>query len=269
MEHHLLSICWERRCFVAHTPAFLPFQPLLEPELSQTPALTPTLVSWQWSGGRPQGEVANVAIHGQVSIESDKGNTITKTAEADNPAVQIERPGNDVVKKASELEVEAKAPTSEANGEKKEENVDEVTAPEEKKEEEKPSEVEQPPAQPLEVQPPAPAPQENGEANTGEKRSHEATEEPKAQNGEKEAEPTAAAADEANDEEPAAKKQKIDEPAESAENANADDSKARGRPKKGEANGEHKEKKAPAKKREPKKAATETGEPRRSARIRS
>ncbi|KAI9851916.1 MAG: hypothetical protein M1838_002353 [Thelocarpon superellum] len=90
-------------------------------------------VSWQWSGGRPGGTVAEVKDHGDISIQSKKGNTIKKNADPDNPAVHISRPGNDVVKRASELDKEADgdAPTgtdkktkskeangAEANGEK-------------------------------------------------------------------------------------------------------------------------------------------------------
>ena len=57
-----------------------------------------------------------------------------KNAEPDNPAVHIERPGNDVVKKASELNVEEKANGSaDKNGEKR--KHDEVAKEEEKAEE--------------------------------------------------------------------------------------------------------------------------------------
>ena len=51
------------------------------------------------------------------------------------------------------------------------------------------------------------------------------------------------------------------------ENGDAE-KKGRGRPKKSEANG-NSEKKTPAKKKEPKKAATESGQPRRSSRTTS
>lgn len=194
--------------------------------------LTKYVVSWQWSGNRPEGQVAEVAKEGEVSIESNRGNTITMEAEPENPAVHIARPGNDVVKKASELEIEDKA--ADANGEKKDEPMKDAGPVEEKKEEEK-------------------KPEENGEPQVGDKRDHEATEEKKKENGDKVAEAGA----EADGEEPATKKQKTDD----------EPKKGRGRPKKSEANGAApKEKKAPAKKREPKKAATETGEPRRSAR---
>ncbi|KAI9876587.1 MAG: hypothetical protein M1830_006165 [Pleopsidium flavum] len=73
-------------------------------------------VSWQWSGGRPSGTVAEVKKHGDVTIQSKRGNTIKKHAEPGDPAVHISRPGNDVVKKASELEVEEKHATGGADG---------------------------------------------------------------------------------------------------------------------------------------------------------
>ncbi|KAI1849598.1 hypothetical protein JX265_007937 [Neoarthrinium moseri] len=65
-------------------------------------------VSWNWGGGAPGGTVAEKKTEGQVAIKSKRGNTIKKNAEPDNPAVHIERSGNDVVKKASELTVESK-----------------------------------------------------------------------------------------------------------------------------------------------------------------
>ena len=64
-------------------------------------------VSWQWSGGRPGGTVAETKSHGDISIQSKKGNTIKKNASADNPAVHVSRSGNDVVKRMSELDKEA------------------------------------------------------------------------------------------------------------------------------------------------------------------
>merc|ERR1712000_383016 len=66
-------------------------------------------VSWNWGGGAPGGTVAEKKTEGEVSITSKKGNKVKKNAEPDNPAVRIERSGNDVVKKASELNVEEKA----------------------------------------------------------------------------------------------------------------------------------------------------------------
>ena len=46
---------------------------------------------------------------GEVSVISHRGNEIKKTGDESNPAVHIERSGNDVVKKASELNIEEKA----------------------------------------------------------------------------------------------------------------------------------------------------------------
>ncbi|KAA6410501.1 MAG: hypothetical protein FRX48_05923 [Lasallia pustulata] len=65
--------------------------------------------SWQWSGGRPSGEVVEKKTEGELAIQSKKGNTIKKNASADNPALHMARPGNDVVKRQSEVEVVEKA----------------------------------------------------------------------------------------------------------------------------------------------------------------
>ena len=46
---------------------------------------------------------------GPVEVKSKKGNVIKKKGEPGNPAVAISRSGNDVVKKASELDIEKKA----------------------------------------------------------------------------------------------------------------------------------------------------------------
>jgi len=78
-------------------------------------------VSWNWGGGAPGGTVAEVKEHGEIAIQSKRGNTIKKHAEPGNPAVHVERSGNDVVKKASELNVEEKASGS---GSKKREHKD-------------------------------------------------------------------------------------------------------------------------------------------------
>ncbi|TGJ81354.1 hypothetical protein E0Z10_g7426 [Xylaria hypoxylon] len=66
-------------------------------------------VSWSWGGGAPSGMVAETKDQGEISIKSKRGNTIKKNASPDNPAVHVERSGNDVVKRASELTVEIKA----------------------------------------------------------------------------------------------------------------------------------------------------------------
>lgn len=46
---------------------------------------------------------------GEIAIETKRGNTVKRNAEPDNPAVHVERSGNDVVKRASELKVDKKA----------------------------------------------------------------------------------------------------------------------------------------------------------------
>ncbi|RSH88612.1 hypothetical protein EHS25_002839 [Saitozyma podzolica] len=60
-------------------------------------------VSWNWGNGQPSGKVAEVVEEGQAEVKSNRGNTIHKNASKDDPAVKIERSGNDVVKRASEL----------------------------------------------------------------------------------------------------------------------------------------------------------------------
>ncbi|KAL9612042.1 MAG: hypothetical protein Q9167_003334 [Letrouitia subvulpina] len=65
-------------------------------------------VSWAYGGSHPSGEVAEKKDEGEVAIQSKRGNTITKAAEPDNPAVHVTRPGNDVVKNQDELQVEEK-----------------------------------------------------------------------------------------------------------------------------------------------------------------
>jgi len=84
-------------------------------------------VSWPWNGAAPSGKVAETKEHGEISIQSKRGNTIKKNAEPDNPAVHVERSGNDVVKKASELNVEQKAPDS--SSKKREHNDEEEEEP--------------------------------------------------------------------------------------------------------------------------------------------
>ncbi|KAI9661123.1 MAG: hypothetical protein M1821_009450 [Bathelium mastoideum] len=180
-------------------------------------------VSWQWSGGRPGGTAAEVAKEGQVAIESHRGNTIAKNAEPDNPAVHVERPGNDVVKKASELDVEEEGPKHNGGEEKNEEEGDE------EKEEKK----------------------DNG-AKPGKKR---------------------AAKGKPEGEENAKKQKKEDVNGEGDSKEKKGKGAGRGRPKKGsvESNGASKPKaeKKEKPKKEPKKAATADGQPRRSARNKS
>ena len=204
------------------------------------------LVSWQWSGSRPSGEVAEVKEHGELPIQSNKGNTIKNNADPEDPALNIAREGNDVVKRAHEVEVEEHANGGEVKApesEKKEENKEE-----EKKDEEEGKQNGIP---------------EATESQTEETKNGEvASEEAKTREKRKAEEP---ASEEIGDEE--GEKDEASEKKQKTEKTNGA-KKSRGRPKKGEA-AEKKEKKAPAKKREPKKAATENGEPRRSARNRS
>jgi hypothetical protein len=170
-------------------------------------------VSWQWSGGRPGGTAAKVAKEGEVAIESKRGNTIKKNADPENPAVHVERPGNDVVKKASELDVEAEGPAH--NGGSSD-------------------------AKPAEG---------GDEAKTGDKRG---------------------ADDEAEGGDAASKKQKTEAVnGEAAAKEKKGKGSGRGRPKKADSNGAASKPKAEKKekpKKEPKKAATADGQPRRSAR---
>ncbi|KAL8668285.1 MAG: hypothetical protein Q9168_007088, partial [Polycauliona sp. 1 TL-2023] len=65
-------------------------------------------VSWQYGSSHPGGEVAEKKDEGEIAIQSKRGNTIKRSAEPDNPAVHVARPGNDVVKQQSELQVEEK-----------------------------------------------------------------------------------------------------------------------------------------------------------------
>lgn len=57
-----------------------------------------------------------------MSITSKRGNTIKRKAEPHDPAVLVARPGNDVVKKQSELEVEEKT-SDDAHPEENDEEV--------------------------------------------------------------------------------------------------------------------------------------------------
>ncbi|GHJ85576.1 hypothetical protein NliqN6_1978 [Naganishia liquefaciens] len=59
-------------------------------------------VSWNWGGGQPSGKVAEVKEE-RAEVKSNKGNTIAKNGTPEDPAVVIERSGNNVVKRAHEL----------------------------------------------------------------------------------------------------------------------------------------------------------------------
>ncbi len=218
--------------------------PALLSLLEDNSALTPIgSGSLQLPGGEPQAEAAEVVNEAQVSVESYRGNAVTKNAEPDNPAVHNAQPENDVAKKPSEIEVEQK--DSENTDASKKRDEDKEMKDAEKRDGDGDGDGEG------EGEGEG-KPEENGEVKVGEKRQHDAID--KEENGEKNAEAEA----EANAEEAAVKKQKTDD---------GNVKKSRGRPKKSEANGTSK--KTPTKKREPKKAATQTGEPRRSARHKS
>lgn len=59
-------------------------------------------VSWKWGTSEPTGIVAEMKTEGKLEIET-KGKLVHKNADPSNPAVHVERAGNDVVKRASEL----------------------------------------------------------------------------------------------------------------------------------------------------------------------
>ncbi|KZO95121.1 hypothetical protein CALVIDRAFT_538272 [Calocera viscosa TUFC12733] len=62
-------------------------------------------VHWKWGSGTASGTVAEIVSDGKVEVTSDKGNTISRNGRGkEDPAVRIEREGNDVVKLAHELE---------------------------------------------------------------------------------------------------------------------------------------------------------------------
>merc|ERR1711939_539877 len=82
-------------------------------------------VSWQWSGGRPGGVASEVKEQGEMTMETKRGNEVKKNAEPDNPAVKVDREGHDVVKKASELEVEEEGPNQKEEENKDEEKIEE------------------------------------------------------------------------------------------------------------------------------------------------
>jgi hypothetical protein len=92
------------------------------------------LVSWNWNGSHPSGTASEVKP-GEVTVVSHRGNEISKTGDESNPAVHIERSGNDVVKLANELNVDKRAPESNANGASSSESKSETKKDEEKEEE--------------------------------------------------------------------------------------------------------------------------------------
>ncbi|KAI6795485.1 hypothetical protein KC361_g4943 [Hortaea werneckii] len=186
-------------------------------------------VSWQWSGGRPGGVASEVKEQGEMTMETKRGNEVKKNAEPDNPAVKVDREGHDVVKKASELEVEEEGPNHKEDGEKQDDKKDEEKNEEGEEKDEDKNEAD------------GEEKKDGEEPQAGEKR--------KADDGEKE-------------DESESKKAKKDE-AEPKENGEKPAPKKKGRPaKNGGAGGPAKE----TKKKEPKRAATESGQPRRSGR---
>lgn len=68
----------------------------------------PPTASWSWNGAHPSGEVAEKKTDGDLAITSSRGNTIKASGSPSDPAVHLARPGNDVVKKQSDLTVESK-----------------------------------------------------------------------------------------------------------------------------------------------------------------
>ena len=70
--------------------------------------LTLSTASWSWNGSHPSGEVAEKKTDGDLAIKSSRGNTIKAPGSPSDPAVHLARPGNDVVKKQSDLDLESK-----------------------------------------------------------------------------------------------------------------------------------------------------------------
>jgi hypothetical protein len=85
------------------------------PSIISSQLTEPSTVSWTWNGSHPSGTAAEVKA-GDVTVTSHRGNDITKTGTQDNPAVHIERSGNDVVKTVSELKVEQKGASQKEDG---------------------------------------------------------------------------------------------------------------------------------------------------------
>lgn len=250
------------------------------------------LVSWNWGQGHPSGEVAEVKEQGSLEIKSAKGNTIKKNATPDDPAVHVSRPGNDVVKRAHELTVLEEGPNhhhdaadkeGSAAPEKKRGKKGGSAAPEKRTKKEASAapaekrgkkEGSAAPETKRGKKEASAAPEKNGAKDTaapaadkGAKKgaNKRAASEVNGADDEEKDEPTAApAAKKARGAAGAAAKKtaaaKKDEDKE-MKDADASTKKTRGRPEKGESEAQ-KEMKTKA----PKKAATETGEPRRSGR---
>ena len=100
-----------------------PLSPLLfdkVPGLFADLSSSTAVVSWNWNGSTPGGQVAEKKTEGEVAVQSKRGNTIKKDAKPDDPAIHLARPGNDVVKNQSELQVDEKNAGGEKEGEKEE-----------------------------------------------------------------------------------------------------------------------------------------------------
>ncbi|GAO47690.1 hypothetical protein G7K_1889-t1 [Saitoella complicata NRRL Y-17804] len=98
-------------------------------------------VAWKWGSGHPSGTVAEVSTDPDgLTITSQKGNKIHKKGSDDNPAVHVEREnGNDVVKRASELEVLGEGETEVKDGKDvKADSADDKEADRKDREEEEP-----------------------------------------------------------------------------------------------------------------------------------
>ena len=78
-------------------------------------------VSWKFGAGQGTGTVGEIKTQGQLEIQSN-GKSVKRNADPSNPAVHVEREGNDVVKRMSELtkvdmETEQDNPASMEEGE--------------------------------------------------------------------------------------------------------------------------------------------------------
>jgi len=192
-------------------------------------------VSWKWGSSKPSGEVGEVSKKDAISIGTANGNTVTRKADAEDPAVHVAREGNDVVKRAHELTIEEKAngkSDSTENGAKSteagEKQAESTNKAADKAGDAKAGADE---AKPREKR----APSEDSD-ETEDKKVAEDTEEP------------------------AAKKQKTNG-SDKKQNGDSAAKKGRGRPKKADSTD-----KVATRKKEPKPAATADGKPRRSAR---
>ena len=107
--------------------AFLANRLVLPPISTATRLTCLSTASWNWNGSAPSGEVAEKKDEGEVAIQSKRGNTIKKAAQPNDPAIHLARPGNDVVKNQSELDVEEKkADGGEEDNKEEEEDKEEA-----------------------------------------------------------------------------------------------------------------------------------------------